>query len=110
MAYTHTTGEATITTSGAHPFQVGMGVSLADIGFSCSFGAKNYPEKRPFAFRVESIPSTTSFTVNLGISTLAHTYIGSGSSAGTAKIDIDRPYAGQVVYFDELYESVELLP
>jgi len=107
VAYTHTTGEATITTSGAHPFQVGMGVSLADIGFSCSFGAKNYPEKRPFAFRVESIPSTTSFTVNLGISTLAHTYIGSGSSAGTAKIDIDRPYAGQVVYFDELYESVE---
>ena len=107
VAYTHTTGEATVTTSGAHPFQVGMGVSLADIGFSCSFGAKNYPEKRPFAFRVESIPSTTSFTVNLGISTLAHTYIGAGSSAGTAKIDIDRPYAGQVVYFDELYESVE---
>jgi DNA repair ATPase RecN len=107
VAYTHTTGEATVTTSGAHPFQVGMGVSLADIGFSCAYGAKNYPEKQPFVFRVASLPSATSFTVNLGISTLAHTYVGSGSSAGTAKIDVDRPYDGQVCYFDELYESVE---
>jgi len=107
VAYTHTTGEATVTTSGAHPFSVGMGVSLADIGFSCDFGFKNYPEKQPFVFRVISVPSTTSFTVNLGISTLAHTYVGAGASAGTAKIDVDRPYDGQIVYFDELYQSVE---
>jgi soluble cytochrome b562 len=109
VAYTHTTGEATVTTSGAHPFSVGMGVSLADIGFSCAYGAKNYPEKQPFVFRVVSIPSTNSFTVNLGISTLAHTYVGAGSSAGTAKLDVDRPYDGQICYFDELYESVETI-
>ena len=107
VAYTHTTGEATVTTVGAHPFQVGMGVSLADIGFSCDFGFKNYPEKRPFVFRVESVPSANTFTANIGISTLAHTYVGAGASAGTAKIDVDRPYNGQIVYFDELYESVE---
>jgi hypothetical protein len=107
VAYTHTSGEATVTTSAAHPFSVGMGVSLADIGFSCAYGAKNYPEKQPFVFRVASVPSTTSFTVNLGISTLAHTYIGAGSSAGTAKIDVDRPYDGQICYFDELYQSVD---
>ena len=109
VAYTHTSGEATVTTSGAHPFQVGMGVSLANIGFSCAFGAKNYPEKQPFVFRVASVPSTTSFTVNLGISTLAHTYIGAGDSAGTAKIDVDRPYDGQIIFFDQLYESVETI-
>ena len=107
VAYTHTSGEATVTTSAAHPFSVGMGVSLANIGFSCAYGAKNYPEKQPFVFRVASVPSTTSFTVNLGISTLAHTYIGAGDSAGSAKIDVDRPYDGQICYFDELYESVE---
>jgi hypothetical protein len=109
VAYTHTSGEATVTTSGAHPFQVGMGVSLANIGFSCAYGAKNYPEKQPFVFRVASVPSTTSFTVNLGISTLAHTYIGAGDSAGTAKIDVDRPYDGQIIFFDQLYESVETI-
>jgi len=109
VAYTHTSGEATVTTSGAHPFSVGMGVSLANIGFSCAYGAKNYPEKQPFVFRVASVPSTTSFTVNLGISTLAHTYVGAGDSAGTAKIDVDRPYDGQIVFFDQLYESVETI-
>jgi DNA repair ATPase RecN len=109
VAYTHTSGEATVTTSAAHPFQVGMGVSLADIGFSCAYGAKNYPEKQPFVFRVESVPSTTSFTVNIGISTLAHTYVGAGASAGTAKIEVDRPYDGQICYFDQLYESVETI-
>ena len=107
VAYTHTSGEATVTTSAAHNFQVGMGVSLSTIGFSCAYGQKNYPEKEPFVFSVESVPSTTSFTVNLGISTLAHTYIGAGASAGTAKIDVDRPYDGQLVYFHTLYESVE---
>jgi hypothetical protein len=86
-----------------------MGVSLANIGFSCAFGAKNYPEKQPFVFRVASLPSTTSFTVNLGISTLAHTYIGAGDSAGTAKIDVDRPYDGQMVYFDQLYKEVKTI-
>ena len=83
-----------------------MGVSLANIGFSCAYGAKNYPEKQPFVFRVASVPSTTSFTVNLGISTLAHTYIGAGDSAGTAKIDVDRPYDGQIIFFDQLYLSL----
>ena len=37
------------------------------------------------------------------------TYIGAGDSAGTAKIDVDRPYDGQIVFFDQLYESVETI-
>ncbi len=105
VAYTHTTGEATITTSAAHNFAVGMGVSLSSIVFSCTYGNKTYPHKTPYVFDVESIPSATSFTVNIGISTLAHTY----QSGGTAKIDVDRPYDGQLVYFDTLYQSVETI-
>jgi hypothetical protein len=107
VAYTHTSGEATVTTGAAHGFQVGMGVSLTDIGFTCVYGSKTYPYRRPYNFRVQSIPSSTSFTVNLGISTVAHTYAGAGATAGTVRVDIDRPYPGQVVYFDKLYESVE---
>mgnify|MGYP003316647190 FL=1 len=79
-----------------------MGVTLAGIGVTCAFGSKTYPSKKPFVFDVDSIPSTTSFVVNVGVSTLAHTYV----SGGTAKIDVDRPYDGQLVYFDTLYKDV----
>ena len=107
VAYSATSGIATITTTAAHGFSVGMGVTLADIGFQCEFGTKTYPNKKPFIFTVDSIPDTTNFVVNLGISTVSHTYVGSGSSAGSAKIEVDRPYDGQICYFDELYKNVK---
>ena len=106
VAYTYTTGIATITTSTAHGFSVGMGVTLADIGFTCQFGAKTYPYRRPFVFAVDEVVDTTNFVVNLGISTVPHVYAGSGSTAGTAKIEVDRPYDGQICYFDQLYKNV----
>jgi hypothetical protein len=39
----------------------------------------------------------------VGVSTLAHTY----NSGGTVKINVSRPFDGQVIYFDELYFSVD---
>ena len=102
VAYTNTTGQATITTSAAHGFAVGMGVTLSSIVFSCAYGNKSYPHKKPFVFEVDAVPTTTTFQVNLGISTLAHSYV----SGGTAAIDIDRPYDGQQVYFNTLFEEV----
>ena len=109
FVYDNKIGVATVTTTAAHNFLVGMGVTLAGIGLTCEFGSKIYPHKRPYIFTVDSIPSTTSFVVNVGISTLTHTYVGSGSSAGTAKIDVDRPYDGQMVYFDQLYKEVKTI-
>ena len=84
-----------------------MGVTLSDIGFQCEFGTKTYPYRRPFVFTVDQVVDANNFVVNLGISTVAHTYVGSGSSAGTAKIEVDRPYDGQICYFDELYKNVQ---
>ena len=46
--------------------------------------------------------ASTVFTANVGVSTLPHTY----QSGGTAKINVIRPYDGQVVYFDDLYYTV----
>jgi len=109
VAYTHTSGQATITTTAAHGFAVGMGVTLAGIGFTCEYGSKIYPHKKPFVFEVDAVPTTTTFQVNLGISTLAHTYVGSGSSAGSAAIDIDRPYDGQQCYFNTLFKTVNTI-
>jgi len=86
-----------------------MGVTLSGIGFTCAYGGKIYPHKKPYVFEVDAVPTTTTFQVNLGISTLPHTYVGTGASAGTAAIDIDRPYDGQQCYFNTLFEEVQTI-
>ena len=46
--------------------------------------------------------ASTTFSVYVGVSTLSHTY----DSGGTAKINIIRPFDGQVVFFDNLYYTI----
>ena len=101
--YDNTTGLTTVTTSSNHNFTVGMGVTLANIVLSCAYGNKTYPDGDVgFVFEVKSLPASNKFTTHVGISTLAHSYV----SGGTAKTKVVRPFDGQVVYFDELYQSV----
>jgi hypothetical protein len=50
-----------------------------------------------------SSPSTI-FTINVGTSTLPHTYV--PISGGTVKTNVVRPFDGQVLYFKDLYYSV----
>lgn len=47
--------------------------------------------------------ASTVFTLDVGISTIAHTYV----SGGTAALDVVRPHDGQVIYFDRLYNTVK---
>ena len=104
FVYDNTTGLATVTTSSAHGFEVGMGVTLSSISLTCSFGNKNYPDgKVGYVFEVKTTPDATSFTTNVGPSTVSHTY----NSGGTVKQDIIRPFDGQVVYFDTLYKEIQ---
>jgi len=105
FVYDHISGIATVTTSSAHDFLVGMGVTVAGVGMTCTYGTKTYPYRMPHIFEVESIPSTTSFSINVGVSTVSHQYV----SGGTVSIDVDRPYDGQLVYFDTLYNTVETI-
>jgi hypothetical protein len=103
--YTNTTGIVTITTSIVHNFNVGMGVSIVGLAFTCPSGPGivTYPSgNNGYIFTVLNTPNPNSFTVNVGVSTLPHTY----QSGGTAKINVIRPYDGQVVYFDDLYYTV----
>ena len=102
--YDITTGLSTITTSTAHGFQVGMGVTLAGIGLTCAYGTKTYPDgKVGYIFEVKSTPNATTFTTNVGPSTVPSTY----TSGGTAQLDVVRPFDGQNVFFDTLYEEVQ---
>jgi hypothetical protein len=103
--YDNTTGLTTITTSTNHNFNVGMGVSIVGLGFTCPSGPGivTYPSgNKGYIFEVQSVPSSTSFEVYVGTSTLPHTY----NSGGTAKINVVRPFDGQVIYFDSLYYTV----
>ena len=105
FVYDHVSGVATVTTTANHNFAVGMAVTMSGIGLTCAYGSKTYPHKPPYIFEVDQIPSSTSFVVNVGISTLTHTYV----SGGNVKIDIDKPYDGQYVYFDKLYKSINTI-
>jgi hypothetical protein len=103
--YDNTTGLTTITVNTNHNFNVGMGVSINGLEFSCESGPGivTYPSGNfGYIFEVAAIPSSTSFEVYVGVSTLAHTY----ESGGTVNINASRPFDGQVIYFDELYFSV----
>jgi hypothetical protein len=46
--------------------------------------------------------ASTTFSVYVGVSTLPHTY----NSGGTAKINVVRPFDGQVVYLENLYYTI----
>ena len=107
--YDNTTGVTTITTSVNHNFQVGMGVMMVGLGFSClgnpGAGITEYPSGNSgYIFEVKSVPSANQFEVNVGVSTTPNQVYVSG---GTAKINVVRPFDGQSVYFGDLYNSVE---
>lgn len=46
---------------------------------------------------------STVFTVNVGVATQPHTYV---PNTGNVKINVSRPFDGQVVYFGDLYYTV----
>jgi hypothetical protein len=82
-----------------------MGVSIVGLAFTCSSGPGivTYPSgNKGYIFEVAGVPSSTSFEVYVGVSTLQHTY----QSGGTVKINAVRPFDGQVVYFEDLYYTV----
>ena len=102
--YNKVTGVITITTSTNHNLSVGMGVTISGLEFNCG-GATNatFPSgKYGYVFDVLAVNSDTEFTAYVGASTLPHTY----QSGGTVKIDVQRPFDGQVIYLEELYYTV----
>ena len=103
--YDNVSGIVTITTSSNHNFNVGMGVSIAGLGFTCPSGPgiSTFPSGNfGYIFEVAAIGAANSFSAYVGVSTFSHTYV----SGGTAKINVSRPFDGQVVYFENLYYTV----
>ena len=104
-SYDNVSGIVTITTNVNHNFNVGMGVTISGLEFSCSSGPGivTYPSGNfGYVFRVDSVNSSNTFSAYVGPSTLPHTY----ESGGTVAINVVRPFDGQVVYFDDLYYTI----
>ena len=102
--YNNNTGILEAYTTTPHNFPVGIGVHISGLQFSCSSGPGilEYPSGNyGYVFETVSVGSTV-FTINVGTSTLDHTYV----SGGEVKINVTRPYDGQIVYFGELYYTV----
>jgi hypothetical protein len=104
-SYDNVSGIVTITTSSNHNFNVGMGVTISGLQFSCPSGPGivTYPSGNyGYVFTVESVNSADTFSAYVGPSTLPHSY----ESGGTVAINVVRPFDGQVVFFDDLYYTV----
>ncbi len=104
-SYDNVTGILTVTTSSNHNFTVGMGVTISGLQFTCPSGPGivTYPSgNNGYIFEISSVGAANSFTTNVGPSTLSHSY----QSGGTVALNIIRPFDGQVVYFEDLYYTV----
>tara|TARA_B100001094_G_scaffold329702_1_gene393046 strand:- start:3449 stop:6034 length:2586 start_codon:yes stop_codon:yes gene_type:complete len=158
--YDAQSGVMTVTTSANHDFTVGIAATLRDFTFNCNSGGGASNGTFPPApgagngapnhvFDVISVPASNQFVVNVGFSTIIHTYVSGGVvgistisnfpsgnngyvfsvksvlapnqftvhvgpndrehtyvEGGTVDRNIVIPYDGQVVYFDELYNTV----
>lgn len=79
--YDNITGILTIT-SPSHGLFVDDVVGLSNIAFNCPGGSTNFPSGvYGYNFEVKEVPTTDIFVVNVGMSTIAHTY----DSGGTAQ-------------------------
>jgi hypothetical protein len=81
--YNNVTGIVTITSPGT-TIKVGDVVTIRDLEFACSSGGPVatalYPSGNTgYRFRVLTAPSPTTFSVNVGVSTIAHTYVQGGT-------------------------------
>lgn len=104
--YSHTSGIITVTTSTNHGFNVGAAVTMSGLEFACTSGAGTttlFPDgTNGYIFNVNAIGAANRFSAYVGASTIPHSYM----TGGTVAINVVRPFDGQAVYFDELYNTV----
>lgn len=106
--YDNATGLTTITVDSNHNFNVGMGISISGLGFTCQYDNGEttliYPSgSKGYVFEIVNIPSTDSFEVYVGVSTISHNY----ASGGIVSLNVVRPFDGQSVYFNSIYYTVK---
>ena len=80
-SYDNTNGVIGITVTQAHNLSIGDSVKLSGLSFVCNSGTEIYPDGSAPSlnqYTVTSVPAANSLTVNVGTSTITHTYTGGG--------------------------------
>ena len=80
--YNSITGVLEVTTVSPFGFSIGQNIKLDGLEFSCISGISTYPDGDDASiniYPVTSAPTSTRFTVNVGVSTLSHQYVGGGN-------------------------------
>jgi len=85
--YTNSTGVATCVVGSNHNLIVGDYVTLTGLAFTCPGGSgittTIFPDGTSpygYTFRVSAIDNATTFTINVGVSTITHSYVSGGTS------------------------------
>lgn len=91
--YTESTGIGTITVNRNHNITVGETVDIRNIEFTCAAEHAGvtttvFPDgTQGFEYEVLAVPSATELRVNVGISTIAHTYDSGGFVSGVKYVE-----------------------
>lgn len=112
FVYTESTGVSTCVTSSNHGLAVGDYVSLDGLEFSCSaehagITTTIFPDGTSpygYTFLVTDVADSTTFTINSGISTIAHTYVSGGTAqrVGTTR---KVPTVQEVWYYPDYHKN-----
>jgi hypothetical protein len=108
VEYDNNSGLATVTLGEDHNYVVGVAITIGNVVFNTNeTNGVDIPNLQlDNVFEVTSIPSTNTFTTNVGPSTLTgYSY----SSSGYSSKFNSRPYSGQIVYFDLPYYFVNTI-
>lgn len=116
--YDSTSGILTVTTASDHNFNVGISVTFSNLVFSCDSGGGVSTAFFPPApgdnngapnhvFDVLTIPSSDSFSVNVGPSTIAHTYSTGGVVAISTITNFPSGRNGYVFNVDSIVSATE---
>ena len=84
--YDNTTGIMVVTTHQPHGFEEGKYIKISGIGMTCQFGFNSYPDPgRNFGYNIINVGSTTSFTLNVGVTTVPTYYQSGGYILGLSE-------------------------
>jgi hypothetical protein len=109
--YTNSTGVATCVVGSNHRLTVGDYVTLTGLAFTCPGGSgittTIFPDGTSpygYTFRVSATDNATTFTINVGVSTITHSYVSGGTAAKVPTVE-KVPTIQKIQFYPDQHQS-----